>query len=67
MRTSVKSAVPMLNVNKENNMYALIIEDGWTGRQEIISRSKSFDRLYKLLNKYIKDGYNEACLNIVEL
>ena len=48
-------------------MYALIIEDGWTGRQEIISRSKSFDRLYKLLNKYIEDGYNEACLNIVEL
>ena len=49
-------------------MYALIIEDGWTGRQEIVRRSKSYDKLLKLLNKYINDyGYNECCINVVEL
>lgn len=48
-------------------MFALILEDGFTGSQEIVAESKSRNKLIKLLKEFIKDGYNEACLNVVEL
>ncbi len=47
-------------------MYALILED-ICGSQEIVAESKSRNKLIKLLREFIKDGYNEACLNVVQL
>lgn len=47
-------------------MYALILED-ICGSQEIIAESKSRNKLIKMLKEFIDDGYNEACLNVVEL
>lgn len=48
-------------------MFVLILEDAWTGSQEIIAESKSQNKLIKMLKEFIDDGYNEACLNVVKL
>lgn len=48
-------------------MFALVIEDGWTGSQEIIAKSKSFNKLVKMLQEYIEEGYNECLVNVIEL
>lgn len=48
-------------------MFALILEDGWTGSQEIVAESKSRNKLLKMMKEFIDDGYNECCVNVVEL
>ena len=46
-------------------MFALIVED-MAGHKEIIATSKSFNKLFKMFEKLLEEGYNEACVNIVK-